>query len=110
MGLTQSCLISSESSLSKGLLRDAREEAKDELPLIDSPHVSEPKPLLTTEVCKPSMPSPSDALDEHGPALHREVDLEIPEDSTPDDAEGSLLSDPRFSAFLVQSPSVKYFT
>lgn len=70
-----------------------------------SPYEHDSGACLSIE--KPSMDADQKQLEE--PLPHDEVDaIDLPEENTPDDAEGSLLSDPRFSAFLIQSPSMKY--
>ena len=75
------------------------------MPASSSPYGHGPDACLSIE--KPSMEADRKQLEE--PLPHREfAAIDIPEESTPDDAEGSLLSDPRFSAFLIQSPSMKY--
>ena len=109
-------MIASEPAHTRRLLEGSRLDIMEEcgksssLPAMPPESASSPyKPESAACQSVERPPSEDDLKQLEEPLPHQLVDvIDVPEDNTPDDTEGSLLSDPRFSAFLIQSPSMKY--
>lgn len=101
MGLVHSCWREEDRESFPAVLMDGplkEQQLRDELVVLV---VEEEPPTAASEEW-----TPDDRLLLEAPFELLEVPLDD-EGDTPEDSECSLLSDPRFSAFLVQSPSIR---